>query len=452
MGWLAALSLLLFVGMAIGWARERKVRKRFREAQLVAATLLGEHGPEISEALYRAGGHDLLDDLEMLRSKTQRLEQRIAHEEFKLQTIVRGIVEALMVVDAQRVIQLVNPQLLTLFELKQPPVNRTILEAFRDAELELLARNVIETGEPQRAELPLRAVFEANSVRSFDVNGTARRDEQGRVDGAVLTFRDVSRLKQLEQVRRDFVANVSHELRTPLAIFRGYLETLLDHPKQPVKELVRILQVMEKHSTRLNLLVEDLLSLARLESPRSRMDLQTLELRPFLERLLDDWRLKLQPKQLQVSLRVEPDELCVPADESRLEEVLHNLLDNAVKYSSDGGTIAVAAEQHDGAAILTVSDQGKGIPAADLPHVFERFYRVQKARTRDEGGTGLGLSIVKHIVQLHGGDVSAESQLGSGTTIRVRLPVAPCPDDAAVVEFTRLGANNSMSARTVTRL
>jgi two-component system phosphate regulon sensor histidine kinase PhoR len=224
-------------------------------------------------------------------------------------------------------------------------------------------------------------------------------------------------------MRRDFIANVSHELRTPLSIFRGYLETLLADPRQPPGELLRILEIMERHSDRLNALVDDVLSLARLESRESEIDRAEINLPNFLDGILRDWEKRFAAKKLNAQLDAPANLPSLHADESRLQEIIYNLLDNAVKYSQSGGSITIGAAAVGNQIRLSVKDQGIGIAARDLPRIFERFYRVDKARSRELGGTGLGLSIVKHIVQLHGGRVEAESEPGRGTTISVILPI-----------------------------
>ena len=241
--------------------------------------------------------------------------------------------------------------------------------------------------------------------------------------GAVVLFRDVTQMRQVEEMRRDFVANVSHELRTPLSIFRGYLETLLDDPQQPPGELLRILEVMERHSDRLNALVEDVLSLARLESPEIELDLERSRSRGLPRTTLADWESRLKAKQLRFEPDIQADLPMLVADEARLQEIIYNLLDNAVKYSKRGGTITVQAQLEGDCIRLSVTDEGIGIRESDVPRIFERFYRADKARSRELGGTGLGLSIVKHIAQLHGGSVGAESEVGRGTTVSVFLPV-----------------------------
>jgi two-component system phosphate regulon sensor histidine kinase PhoR len=211
-------------------------------------------------------------------------------------------------------------------------------------------------------------------------------------------------------------------LRTPLSILRGYLETLLENPKQPSAELLRIFEVMDRHSRRLNLLVDDVLSLARLEGPGIALDLTAIRTENFLRNVMHDWEKKFASKQLRAELNVANDLPLLRADEARLQEVVYNLLDNAVKYAPVGGQVIVSASRKGDCISLGVTDDGPGIPTRDLPRIFERFYRADKARHRELGGTGLGLSIVKHIAQLHGGSVEAESAIGRGTTVRVHLP------------------------------
>jgi two-component system, OmpR family, phosphate regulon sensor histidine kinase PhoR len=213
-------------------------------------------------------------------------------------------------------------------------------------------------------------------------------------------------------------------LRTPLSILRGYIETLLDSPKTPREELTRIFRVMERHSDRLELLVEDLLTLAQLESGNPNLQMEKVDLSSFLPEMVRDWEKKLTSKQLNIIVDVPTESSPIFADRARLQEAVYNLLDNAVKYSREHGEIRLSARRRDGEIELSVSDDGIGIATEDLPRIFERFYRADKARGPDKvRGTGLGLAIVKHIAQLHGGRIEAESELEKGTTIRVVLPV-----------------------------
>jgi two-component system phosphate regulon sensor histidine kinase PhoR len=261
-----------------------------------------------------------------------------------------------------------------------------------------------------------------NSERDVEMGAVPIKDDADLTTGAVVLFHDITKLKQTDKVRRDFVANVSHELRTPLSIVRGYIETLLDNPKTSEKELSRILRVMERHSRRLGLLVDDLLTLAQLESRNTTLQFSDVQLPELFDSVIRDWGKQLAEKRLKVAVDLLPEAQTIRADETRLHEVLYNLLDNAVKYSRENGEIRMQAVQRGDEVTVSVNDNGIGISKDDLPRIFERFYRADKARGRELGGTGLGLAIVKHIVQLHGGRVEAESEPGRGTTIRVVLP------------------------------
>jgi two-component system, OmpR family, phosphate regulon sensor histidine kinase PhoR len=226
-------------------------------------------------------------------------------------------------------------------------------------------------------------------------------------------------LKRLDQIRSDFVANVSHELRTPLSILRGYIETLLDNPKTSREELSRILEVMERHSKRLGLLVDDLLNLARLEASDTNLDISQVRVSELFNNVVRDWKGKLAKKNLTVVVDLPRDAPVIRADGTRLQEVLYNLLDNAVKYSRENGEIRLQAARHGPEIVLSVSDNGIGIGKDDLPRIFERFYRADKARSRESGGAGLGLSLAKWIAESHGAEIRVESQLGQGSIFRV---------------------------------
>src|SRR2546430_1923857 len=259
-------------------------------------------------------------------------------------------------------------------------------------------------------------------------------NDNGEITGAVVLFHDITELKRADEIRRDFVANVSHELRTPLSILRGYIETLLDDPETSRDELERILEVMKRHSNRLGILVDDLLTLAQLESANPNLQLSDVRLSELFAAIVHDWAKKFAEKKLSVDIAIAANLPIIRADETRLQEILYNLLDNSLKYTQPGGKIRLQAQRSGEEIALSVSDTGLGISEADLPRVFERFYRADKARSRELGGTGLGLSIVKHIAQMHGGTVEAESELGLGTTIRVSLPLGGAVETPAVTE------------------
>jgi two-component system phosphate regulon sensor histidine kinase PhoR len=359
--------------------------------------------------------------LEMLTDRQRELEERFREGEFSVQAVFGAMLDGLVVVDDRRLVRMMNREFRRVFGLEEAEPGEPLLEMIRHASVDRLVMEALRVREPRRESIQMsRGPSEG---REMEVSAVPLGENSAQTEGAVVLFHDVTQLRQMEEIRRDFVANVSHELRTPLSIFRGYLETLLDDPHQPPGELLRILEVMERHSDRLYALVEDVLSLARLESPAAELDLSEISLPEFLQEILGDWGKRLEAKQLKSHLDVPLDLPKLEADESRLQEIIYNLLDNAVKYSQSSGVITLRAAVDGDRVRISVSDEGIGIGENDLPRIFERFYRADKARSRELGGTGLGLSIVKHIAQLHGGTAQAQSEPGKGTTISVLLPL-----------------------------
>ena len=353
--------------------------------------------------------------LENVFTRQRDLDRQLVERTSGQKAILSAMRNGLLVVDRHRRLALVNPAVCELFKIDERSLGAPLLESVRAPAVEKIVGETFERRKPSEGELVI-------GKREFQMASVPMGNDNGDITGAVLVFHDITELKRADEMRRDFVANVSHELRTPLSILRGYIETLLDEPKLPRGESVRILEVMEQHSKRLGLLANDLLTLAQVESGSSTLQLSDIDLLRFLSDLTRDWRKKFSAKLLKAVVDVSDECSTIRADEARLREVFDNLLDNAVKYSNANGIIRLAADRRDGAIVLSVSDQGIGISADDLPRIFERFYRVDKARSRELGGTGLGLSIVKHIAQLHGGSVEAESAPAKGTTISVILP------------------------------
>ena len=355
--------------------------------------------------------------LEKIVGDLEQRQKQIAKRESGMQTIFSAMQDALLVVDSDRRVILTNETFRQLFDAPEISMATPLLEIVRDPMLDRLLTDAFRNGGAVRSEF---ALVESQ----IEMHAVPTKNAAGEITGALVLFHDITELKKMDQVRRDFVANVSHELRTPLSILRGYIETLLDSPQTSREELTRILRVMERHSDRLELLVEDLLTLAQLESGNPNLQMGQVDLSSFLPEIVRDWEKKLTSKRLNIIVDVPAELFPICADRTRLQEALYNLLDNAVKYSRDQGKIRLSARARHGDVELAVSDDGIGIAKEDLPRIFERFYRADKARSPDKvRGTGLGLAIVKHITQLHGGRVEAESELGKGTTIRVLLPM-----------------------------
>jgi two-component system, OmpR family, phosphate regulon sensor histidine kinase PhoR len=421
---IALLVILELVQLVVFWLF---VRYRYRLSLRQLSRLTGQLAAGEWPRSYYIAGPPLVEEvsrhLESLGARLEEVQRQQQEEDFNLNVLLANMVEGVMVVDQRHVVRLVNDELLNLFDLKQSPLGRTVLESLREARVEMIVRETILRGEPRQQEVILESTALGLPPRHFDISVVPIRTQKGEVRGAVAVFHDITRIKQLEVVRQDFVANVSHELRTPLAIFRGYLETLADNPEMPREEAQRILETMKRHSDRLNALVEDLLILTRLEGRQTETEFSTIRIDAFFRQLVRDWGNRTNAGAAEIAIEIPDDLPALDADALRLEQVMFNLLENSVAYSNPPRRVVLSAALHDGRMEMRVADNGIGIPPNDLPHVFERFYRVDKGRSRMSGGTGLGLSIVKHIVQSHGGTVHAESELGKGTTIVLRLPL-----------------------------
>ncbi len=397
----------------LGRALDILVEQGSAQAALAVAGVDGRHEP-------------LLMRLEKLGTIQEEMRQRLEHEEFSLRTVLSSMEEGVVVADEKQTIRLANPAFSAMFGLQKTPVERSVLEVLREPDVHRLLSEVLHSGSAMERHVEM---MPGRRSRFITMRAVPMSDMRGR-PGVLAVFRDVTKLVELEQVRREFVANVSHELRTPLAIFQGYVENLVDIPDLPDSERDAIYGVILKHSKRLNALVEDLLSIARLEARKEEFRWENLEPGGLIRELVDEWKVRVGGAAI-VSYVEAPEVLpLVRVDRMRLEQVLHNLLENAYKHSPlVGPRVVVRADlEEDDRVCVSVEDNGSGISPRDLPHIFERFYRADKARGMggNRGGphsTGLGLSIVKHIVAAHGGEVGAESTYGSGARVWFKLPV-----------------------------
>jgi len=322
-----------------------------------------------------------------------------------------------LVLDRGGRVILANPRLRELFGAWGAVEGRPALELIRRADVETALVEAARTPEPVVRELQLAS----GGGRHLEMHAV-RFPSAGPLLGTVAVFHDVTEIHRLEGVRRDFVANVSHELRTPLTAIRGFAETLRNN-EVPVEQRHQYLDVILRHADRLTALIEDLLELSRIEGGTRGLALEPVDVAGLARSLLQDLKPRLDAGGLQGAVRAEPAPPAL-ADRRALEQVLLNLLDNAIKYSEPGGRIELTVSGSAAGVRIDVSDTGIGIPESDRARVFERFYRVEKARSRDLGGTGLGLAIVKHLVQAQDGEVFIGSREGSGTIFTVRLPAA----------------------------
>jgi two-component system phosphate regulon sensor histidine kinase PhoR len=352
-------------------------------------------------------------------------------EQDRFQAILRGMVEGVLVTDLTGRVALANTRASELLG-RPDAAGHLVVELSRDPGLSELVRELAEGGGEASRDVQLGAGRGA----IVQVNGARLEGDDGDPFGVVLVLHDVTELRRLEVVRRDFVANVSHELRTPLTAIKGYAETLLGAAGDDRETARRFLAVIDRHSERLGRLVDDLLALSDLELGRTPMHLIELPIGPAVDDVLQIFGDTAVRAGVRVLAQVTADTPLIFADGDRLRQVLINLVDNAIKYTPRGGQVVLrvrsAASPHDRMVEIAVSDTGVGIPAQDLPRLTERFFRVDKARSRELGGTGLGLAIVKHIVQAHGGTLEITSALGQGTTVSAFFPVAAPPAAARV--------------------
>ncbi len=352
----------------------------------------------------------------------------LLQEQSPLQQILQEMRDGVLICDAAGKILLFNDALRQLVGLSHPAIHRFCTDAIPGEELWLLIKSVLKTGNALTEEVKLGF---GNQERVFKIHivpimlPAENQTEKPKVNGCVATFHDLTTMRKTEKMRRDFVANVSHELRTPLSAIKGYAETLLDGALED-KEVHRdFVGIIYKHSLRLSQLVEDLLDLSKLESPDYVAELEPVLLKPIVKQIHAMSESSILANQLSFHVDIPDNFPPALVNTSALEQVLTNLIDNAIKYTPGGGHITVSvAERPDSKIQVNVVDTGIGIEQKHIHRVFERFYRVDKARSRDLGGTGLGLSIVKHIVQLHGGDIWVKSIPNQGSTFSFTLKKA----------------------------
>jgi two-component system phosphate regulon sensor histidine kinase PhoR len=356
-----------------------------------------------------------------MSSEIRKRVWEITQEKETLNTILKSMSDGVMVVGNQGKILLINRVLEKLFDYLQDTRGKPPVEVIRSAELQDGVMKVLETGESFSMEL---TVTTPDSDKVFAVTAT-RLMPGGKTEGAVAVFHDITELKRINKVRKDFVANVSHELRTPLTSIKGYAETIYHGKMDDMAKAQSFSEIILKHANRLSSLVEDLLSLTKLESEQSTPSKRDINLKEVLDAAVLVVKPVAEKRHLEIHTDQVPQNLIAWADRNQISQALINLLDNAVKYTQKNGMITVTGKETADEIQVTVKDTGIGIPREDIDRIFERFYRVDKNRSRDMGGTGLGLSIVKHIIQGHGGRVWAKSRIEEGSEFTFSLPKRP---------------------------
>jgi two-component system, OmpR family, phosphate regulon sensor histidine kinase PhoR len=414
-------SLLIFLiagGVALLMSRSYTDRvERLREFSLRVAE--GDFRP-----LPADGTGDTLEALgSSLNQTAARLDRtiRTLTEERNLSSAILGsMVEGVAVVNAAERLVFTNPGFASILGLDVPPVaGSSLLEVVRQTELIGAVRQVL-AGEPR-----VESEISTGTLRQHFFAATVASVRAGDTSGAVIVLHDITELRKLERIRRDFVANVSHEFRTPLTAIQGFAETLIAGALDDPQNRGRFLNIILEHARRLARLTEDLLKLSQMDADRLEIEINPVKVSQLVESCYETARHRAAEKELSLTLAPGlpqnlPD---VAGDARRLQEVLQNLLDNAIQYTLPGGKIILSAELKNDGVMFTVSDTGIGIPTADQPRIFERFYRVDAARSREAGGTGLGLAIAKHLIEVHGGRIWVESEVGAGSRFHFSVPL-----------------------------
>jgi len=411
--------VLVVIGLAISFWVSRTIGKPVRKMSDLARRMAGGDYEVRLRELPRDEHRELGESLNLLAGKIHGTINELTQEKVQLSAVLASMVEAVIACDKDGRVFVINPSFSRVFKVKPEDVKgRLFLEVLRQSQLEELIRSVLAGGEERSEEIqvwdPEPRVFEAHGYPLI---------KNEKCEGVLLVLHDITPLRKVDQVRRDFVANVSHELRTPLASIKGYAETLASGGMADKKNRKDFVGAIERQADRMSKIVDDLLELSSIESGQRAKKLETVD----LEEVAKEVAGHLQPlaRKNQVRIEVKPFKGIpqVMADRSQIKGVFINLIDNAIKFNNEKGDVAVFAEKSADTVKIFVEDSGMGIPPSDLPRIFERFYRVDKARSRELGGTGLGLSIVKHIVESHGGTVAVESKLNKGSTFSFTLPI-----------------------------
>jgi two-component system phosphate regulon sensor histidine kinase PhoR len=415
--WLASFIILLVAsGVALLISRTFSDRvERLQEFSRRVAK--GDFRPLLADAT-----GDALDKLAVSLSETAALLDhtiRTLKDERNLSAAILGsMVEGVAVVDAADRVVFSNLGFAEILGLDLPPrIGSALVESVRQTEL-IEAVNSVLRGEPA-----VRAEIVTGTLRQRFFAATATAVRGGEKSGAVLVLHDITDLRRLERVRRDFIANVSHEFKTPLTAIQGFAETLLAGAVEDPLNRGRFLDIILEHARRLARLTDDLLKLSKMDADRLELEIHPVSVSQLVESCLETSQHRAAEKDIRISVNIAENLPEIAGDRRLLAEVLQNLLDNATQYTLPGGQIMVSAETDDGEVIFTVSDTGIGIPQADQPRIFERFYRVDAARSREVGGTGLGLAIAKHLVEVHGGRIWVESEVGQGSQFHFSVPL-----------------------------
>ncbi len=381
------------------------------------------HG-QLNQKVSSGGSREIAELSDAINEMVEQLRERLnimTRQRNELESLLGEMVEAVIVVDNKKRVVRMNQTAEKIFQAKfDQSLGKDIIEAIRNKSLNQFVIRSLSSSSPIEEELTVIG----NPDKVLQAHGTQISDPQGNPAGALIVLNDISRLKNIDQIRKDFVANVSHELKTPVTSIKGFLETLRDGAIRDPNAAERFLNIAIKHTDRLTTIIEDLLKLSRVEQEADRGAMK-LEEGSVCDAIQSVTRfLEVMAQERGITIIIECDSsLQIKMNRPLFEQALSNLLDNAIKYSVTGSDVSISAKQIEREVLIEVKDKGCGIPSDQLPRIFERFFRVDKARTRDKGGAGLGLSIARHIINLHSGRIEASSGIGQGSVFTIHIPV-----------------------------
>jgi len=412
--------IIALLAAGISWVISRRISRPIEQMKKGAEQFAGG---DLSHRLPPPATEEMAGLADALNQMAAQLDNRIetiSRQRNQLETVLASMLEGVIAVDSEERIVSINRAGAQLFENEPANCqNKSIQEVIRSPALQQFIRKALSSKNPLEDDI---TVFQ-NEERVIDVKSSPLLDANQHQIGTLVVFHDVTQLRRLENMRREFVANVSHEIKTPLTAIKGFVETLQQGNVEKAKEKERFLGIIQKHVDRLNAIIEDLLVLSRIEQEdeRKEINFQRLKIEDVFQAAIQLCRPKAEEKNIYIDLDCEKD-IAAILDPTLIEQAVVNLLDNALKYSEPQSTVLLKSHRQNSEVVISVQDHGIGIAQKHLSRLFERFYRVDKSRSRTEGGTGLGLAIVKHIAQAHGGYVTVESKIGEGSRFSIYLP------------------------------
>lgn len=376
---------------------------------------------DYAQKIYLTKEDELKGIADSLNSMAKQLDEKldIIGEQSNLQeAVLKSMKEGVLAVDYDERILLLNSTAANILAINDDKaIGKTLQEVVRISEIQKFFKKLISDGSSHEAEI----ILQHDKDKFLQLSGTLLYDVDNKALGALVVFNDITNLKHLDTLKKELVANVSHELRTPVTMIKGFIETLKEGALEDKKNAERFLNIIAKHIDRLNMLIDDLLILSKLEENPDEIKMEEEKIKPLLKSVVEDYEFKSGDKKIELNIKCE-DDLTARINKHLIEQALGNLLDNAIKYSDKKTKIEIGAYEKNDSVHFYVDDEGYGIADEHMPRLFERFYRIDKARSREEGGTGLGLAIVKHIVNTMNGTIDVDSTLGKGTKFTVKIP------------------------------